>query len=313
MIIRTIRRSFCNIESCRPVKRGVHAILYALFDADERLDRAAMRRQVEVCLGAGVTGIAALGLATEVAKLAFDERKTVMDWVAGDVAGGVAVGFTIYGQSVAEQVAMVRHAESVGADWLILQPPMVGSYGPEEYLDFFGRVMAATALPVAIQNAPQYLGRGLSDDDIQRLRDRHPNFTLIKSEATAAECARLIATAGPTFQVFNGRGGQEMLACLDAGCAGFLLAPDLVDYGVRVMDLYDRGNPAGALALHEQTLPAIGFVMQSIEQLICYGKRLFAQRAGLEVCDRAPALRADAAGLAQVEALANALGRFPRF
>ena len=30
------------------IPRGVHAILYALFDSDERLDRAAMRRQVEI-------------------------------------------------------------------------------------------------------------------------------------------------------------------------------------------------------------------------------------------------------------------------
>ena len=292
------------------MKRGVHAILYALFDADERLDRDAMRRQVELCLGAGVVGIAALGLATEVAKLSFDERKTLMDWVAKDVAGRVPLGFTIYGQSVAEQIALIRHAEGVGADWLILQPPMVGSYGAPEYLDFFGRVMASTDLPVAIQNAPQYLGRGLSDDDIQRLRAAHPNFTLIKSEATAAECARLIETAGPLFQVFNGRGGQEMIACLDAGCTGFLLAPDLVDYGVRVMNLYDDGDHAGALALHQQTLPAIGFVMQSIEHLICYGKRLFTERAGMESHDRAPALRPDRAGLALVEALASALGPY---
>ena len=205
---------------------------------------------------------------------------------------------------------MARHAEAVGADWLILQPPMVGSYGANEYLNFFGRVMAATALPVAIQNAPQYLGRGLSDDDIGRLRDRHPNFTLIKSEASAAECARLITTAGPSFQVFNGRGGQEMIACLDAGCAGFLLAPDLVDYGVQVMELYDAGDRDGALALHQQTLPAIGFVMQSIEHLICYGKRLFTQRAGLQTHDRAPALRPDAAGLVTVESLAKALGPY---
>lgn len=292
------------------MKRGVHAILYALFDADERLDRAAMRQQIQLCLGVGVAGVAALGLATEVAKLAFDERKMLMDWVSADVGGRVPLGFTIYGQSVAEQVAMVRHAEGVGADWLILQPPMVGNYGPDEYLGFFSRVMAATALPMAIQNAPQYLGRGLSDDDIGRLRDKHAQFTLIKSEATAAECARLIANAGPTFQVFNGRGGQDMIACLDAGCAGFLLAPDLVDYGVRVMELYDAGDHLSAEKLHDQTLPAIGFVMQSIEHLICYGKRLFCLRAGMVVHDRAPALRPDAVGQAQAEALARTLGQF---
>ncbi len=287
--------------------RGVHAILYALFDADERLDREAMRRQVQVCLTAGVAGIAALGLATEVAKLSFDERKTLMDWVAQDVAGRVPLGFTITGASVAEQVAMAAHAEQVGADWLILQPPAVGTYPAEEYLSFFGRVMRSTGLPVAIQNAPQYLGRGLSDDDITRLREGHPNFTLIKSESSAEGAAKLIAMA-PDLKVFNGRGGLEMIACLDAGCEGFLLAPDLIDFGVRVMQLYDAGERLAAQALHDQTLPAIQFLMQSIEHLICYGKRLFTARAGLPTHDRAPAQRPLPEGLAEITRLAAKFG-----
>jgi 4-hydroxy-tetrahydrodipicolinate synthase len=290
--------------------RGVHAILYALFDADERLDRAAMHAQVQICLNAKVAGIAALGLATEVAKLSFTERQMVMDWVAQDVAGRVPLGFTITGASVAEQIAMVRHAERVGANWLILQPPAVGSYEAEEYLTFFARVMRATPLPVAIQNAPQYLGRGLSDDDITRLRADHANFTLIKSESSAEGAAKLIAMAGPSLKVFNGRGGLEMNACLDAGCEGFLLAPDLVDYAVQVMNLYDSANRAAALALHQDTLPAITFMMQSIEHLICYGKRIFTARAGLPTFDRSPAQRPTPEGLAEVARFAAQFGSF---
>lgn len=248
------------------MKRGVHAILYAFFDAGEELDRQAMRRQVEICLTSGVAGIAALGLATEVAKLSFRERATLMDWVAEDVNGAKPLGFTISGQSVAEQIDMVRQAERAGANWLVLQPPQVGSYGAEEYLAFFSRVMASTGLPCAIQNAPQYLGRGLSDADIDMLRKRHQNFTLIKAEATPDDAARLKAMAGRDFLVFNGRGGLDMIACLDAGYDGFLLAPDLVDHAVHVMRIYDRGARDGALAHHHQVLPVIvlSVVLQTI-------------------------------------------------
>lgn len=293
------------------MKRGVHAILYAFFNADERLHRASMRRQVELCLETGVVGIAALGLATEVSKLSFEERRTVMSWVAEDVGGKVPVGFTIYGQSVAEQIAMARHAEHVGANWMILQPPSVGTYDAAEYLAFFGRVMRATALPVAIQNAPQYLGRGLSDEDIDVLRVRHANFTLIKSESSAADAKKLIELAGHDLKVFNGRGGLELLECLRAGCDGFLLAPDLVDYSAEVMRLFEAGEHDAAQRLYERVEPVIREVMRSIEHLICYGKRLFALRAGLQVFDRAPALRPDALILAQFEALAGSLGTFP--
>ncbi len=269
-----------------------------------------MRRQVEACLAAGVSGIAALGLATEVAKLTFVERKALMDWVAEDVQGKVPLAFTIVGTSVAEQVALAHHAEQVGADWLVLQPPAAGSYPTGEYIDFFGRVMKSIRLPVAIQNAPQYLGRGLSDHDIAMLQAAHANFKVIKSESSAAEVAGLFALAGPDLKIFNGRGGLEMIACLDAGCVGFLLAPELVDQAVRVMQLYDAGDRKAAQALHEQTLPAIHFVMQSIEHMICYGKRLFGLRVGLPIFDRAPAKRPDPEGLAEVAKLAKIFGNF---
>lgn len=293
------------------MKRGVHAILYAFFDADERLHRASMRRQVELCLETGVVGIAALGLATEVSKLTFDERCTLMSWVAEDVAGKMPLGFTIYGHSVAEQIAMVRQAEHVGADWIILQPPAVGTFDAGEYLSFFGRVMQATALPVAIQNAPQYLGRGLSDQDIEVLRERHANFTLIKSESSAADASRLITLAGSRLRVFNGRGGLELIACLAAGCEGFLLAPDLVDYSAEILRLHEAGEKIAAKKLHERILPIIQFIMKSIEHLICYGKRIFAKRAGLEVHDRAPAMRPDPQGMLQLEEFCSVLATFP--
>jgi 2-keto-3-deoxy-L-arabinonate dehydratase len=41
--------------------------------------------------------------------------------------------------------------------------------------------------------------------------------------------------------------------------------------------------------------------MQSLEHLICYGKRIFARRAGLTVHDRAPALRPTPFGLTLVD------------
>ena len=271
-----------------------------------------MARQVELCLAANVTGIAALGLATEVAKLSFEERCTLMDWVSEDVAGRVPLGFTIYGQSVAEQIAMVRKAERAKADWLILQPPQVGAYPEDEYFDFFGRVMRATGLPVAIQNAPQYLGRSLSSDSVQRLRAGHHNFRLIKSESSAAEAAELIAMAGADFKVFNGRGGAELLECLDAGCEGFLLAPDIADLSAEVMRFHELGDKSAAADAYAALLPTIKFVMQSIEHLVCYGKRLFALRAGIHVLDRAPALRPDSANLELLAQIAARHGSFGR-
>lgn len=291
---------------------GIHAILYALFDEREQLDRVAMRRQVELCLSVGVHGMAALGLATEVSKLTEAERRTVMDWIAEDTGGRVPLALTIFGSSVSEQMAQVRHAESVGADWLILQPPMVGQFGAAEYIRFFGRVAEATSLPVAIQNAPAFMGRGLTSAEIADLVRQHPNIQLVKGEGPVVEIAGLIEATNNRLPVFNGRAGLEMLDNLRIGCRGLILAPDCIDYAVAAYEAFRAGDEEGAQEIYCKMLPAVVSTMQGLEDLICYGKRLFALRGGLAVSDRAPAMRPNATGLAMMERFAADLGPLKR-
>ncbi|WP_315835960.1 dihydrodipicolinate synthase family protein [Bradyrhizobium prioriisuperbiae] len=293
----------------KPAFHGIHGIVYAMFDADEKLDRAAMRRQVAFCLDAGVHGMAALGLATEVSKLTVSERCAVMEWVSEDVGGKVPLAFTIFGSSVAEQIAQVRVAETNKADWVILQPPMVGSHSAAEYITFFGRIAEATSLPVGIQNAPAYMGRGLTAAEIAELVTRYPNICLLKGEGPATDIKTVIDLTEGRVPVFNGRGGLELIDNLRAGCAGLILAPDVIDHAVRAYNAYRAGDIAQAERIEQDILPAIVFVMQSVESLICHGKRLFAARAGLTVHDRAPAMQPTAFGLELVERFAERLGR----
>ncbi len=61
-----------------------------------------------------------------------------------------------------------------------------------DWLDFFGKVMDSTSLPVAIQNALDYLGVGLSVKGLMTLLERHPNFTLLKGEGPSVTMAEVI-------------------------------------------------------------------------------------------------------------------------
>jgi 2-keto-3-deoxy-L-arabinonate dehydratase len=188
-------------------------------------------------------------------------------------------------------------AEDAGADWLILQPPVTGTYSAAEYVDFFARVGAATRLPFAIQNAPQYLGRSLSDDDIVALRARCPGFTHIKSETGAADLHGLVTRVGGEIAVLNGRGGLEMTDCLHAGVQGFIVAPDVLPGVLRCWHAWAAGDIDKADAEYAAFLPAALFGMQSLEHLICYGKRIFGTRTGIAIHDRAPAMRPTEFGL----------------
>jgi 2-keto-3-deoxy-L-arabinonate dehydratase len=290
---------------------GIQAILYALFKADETLDRTAMRRQAVICVANGAAAVGALGLATEVSKLTEAERRHVMDWVSEDVNGRSPTFFTIFGNSVPEQIAQVRHAERCKASYVILQPPAVGSYAGVEYIRYFGRVADATSLPVAIQNAPAYMGRGLTALEIAELVAQHPNVSLLKGEGPVVDIKTVIDATQGRIPVLNGRGGLELTDNWRAGCAGMILAPDTIDRTVAIWNRLQQGDEEAAERAYAEVLPTIVFIMQSIEALVCYGKRVFGARAGLEICDRSPALRPTPLGLELVARHARRLGPLP--
>jgi 4-hydroxy-tetrahydrodipicolinate synthase len=284
-------------------------MLYAFFDGRGELDRAALRRQVEACVKSGAHGLAVLGLATEVTKLTAHERHRLLEWVAVDLGGRLPLAVTVFGNSVEEQVGFARYARRLGASWVILQPPRIPDAGDKELVPFFAAVMAQLDMTVAVQNAPEYIGIGLSDDGVARLAQSQPNFTVLKGEGSVLHIRQVIERTEGKLAVFNGRAGLELIDNLRAGCAGMIPGVDMVDRQARIFDLMRAGDEAEAEALYREILPAIVFVMQSVEHLVCYGKRLAAARLGLDpVHDRAPSLAPTTFGLQCVRRYANGLG-----
>lgn len=290
---------------------GIHPILYAFFDADGRPLRAPIVAQVEAAVRHGAHGIAVLGLATETNKLDTSERRQIMAWTAEALRGRLPLAVTVAEPSVHGQVAFVQSAKDVGADWVILQPPPVTGVSENELLRFFGAVAATTDLPVAIQNAPQFLGAGLSNAALTTLNRQHPNVCMLKGEAPAHIIERLVADTEGMYRVFNGRGGMELPECLRAGCAGMIPAPECFDVQVAVYEAMCRETPdddAEAERRYREILPLIVFMMSSVETFVCYGKRVVARRLGIEhVFDRAPCLPPTEFGLLTAERLAAGL------
>ena len=257
-----------------------------------------------------------LGLGTEVSKLTPDERLSVMTWAADDLRGRLPLAVTVFGGTPVEQIAFIEAAAERGADWVILQPPQTGEKTTEDQLvDFFGAVADASPLPVAIQNAPQYIGVGLSSHGLDRLSRRHPNVRLLKAEGSAVETRALIELTEERMAVFQGRGGMELIDVLRAGCVGMIPSVESCHLQSRIFELMQSGKAEDereAGRLYAELAPLVLFLMQSVDQFLCYGKRLTAQRLGLgEVHDRQPAQAPTAFGLDCLARHAMVLDRLP--
>ncbi len=293
------------------IPSGIHPMQYAFFGSDGGLDREAMRRQINGCIDFGVDGIAVLGLGTEVNKLSTVERRNVVNWAIEDIAGRVPLCVTIAESSASGQRDFAKFAQDAGAAWLVLQPPQVRGVAESEYVRFFSEVAQAISLPFGIQNAPEFTGIGVSNAAILELARRHENFRVLKGEGPALLIRRTIEETEGKLAVFNGRAGLELTDNLRAGCAGMIPGSETADVQKQIFDLMNSGEPsqrAQGEELYRLLLPVVVFMMQSLENFLCYGKMLAAARHGIAgTSPRTPAIAPSAFGIASLRQAAKAL------
>lgn len=288
---------------------GVYPILYAFYDRHGRIDDGLMRLQVDKCIAAGAHGIAVLGLVTEVHKLDVNERRHLVEVVGRAIDARVPYAVTIGEQSVHGQIDFARMAQANGASWVILQPPSIKGFAEAETVRFLGSVADALELPVAVQNNPVNMDVSLSVASLLRLREQHPNITMLKGEGPAVGVAEVIQAAQGRYAVFAGHGGKEYISNILSGCVGLIPAPECLDLQLRLHRLLVAREMEAAEALHARLLPLVLFMTNSVPGLLCYGKRLFAQRIGIDtVHSRAPEIQPTAFGLAEVQRMSRGWG-----
>jgi len=290
---------------------GIFPMLFAFFDPEDRLDRDAMRRQVETLIGWKVHGLAVLGLATEVNKLSLPERLTLLEWVSEDNAGRLPLAVTVAEPSVPGQIEFAQAAAEAGAEWIILQPPPVHGIDETQLIDFFGAVASSVNIPVGLQLAPEFLGSDLSAGGLNELGRRHPNVTHLKVEMTPLAIEELIERTDDRFTVFNGRAGLEMVDSIDAGCSGIIPGAECADRLARIYDDLRIGS-AEARAKAESEYAAIagliGFLFASLDTFLLYGKILAGRRFGIETAaPRRPHRHSSTFGLSLLERHARLL------
>ena len=137
------------------------------------------------------------------------------------------------------------------------------------------------------------------------------NFRAIKGEASSIHMQKEIKEYPKDLIVFNGRGGQEIVDNFKIGCKGIVPCLDGADKFLKIYKYFKQNKISYAEREYKNILPNIVFIMQSIDSLICYGKRICAFRMGVKnVYDRKPYLQPTDYGIKKSKNIANSLGRF---
>jgi 4-hydroxy-tetrahydrodipicolinate synthase len=227
---------------------AIHGVIPAMltpFDANGKVDEAALRQYVEFLLARGVHGLFPCGTNGEGLLLSLEERKRVATIVVEQVDGRVPVIVHTGAINTEQTIELTKHAKSIGADAVGVVAPY---YFPHDDLcleqHFLAVANSVPDLPVYLYNIPGNAKNSISPKLASRLHKQCPNIAGIKdSSKDLNRLEEFIAANDENFTVIVGT-DSLVFPALAVGAAGVVSAVANVfpEEVVKIYQYYSEGK-----------------------------------------------------------------------
>ena len=231
--------------------KGVIVPIITPIDAEERIDEARLRAQVDYVIEGGVLGILAFGSNGEFYVVEEEEMERGLKIMVDQAAGRVPVYFGIGAISTKKCVRLAKMAVRNGAAGIsVLQPMFLKPTETELYQHFKTIAEAIPDTPMLLYNNPSRVGYTMSAALVERLAHEVPNIVGMKDTSgditQTAEFIRRTRDVG--FKVFGGK-DTLLYASLCHGAVGGVCTaanfmPELI---TDVYNKYVAGDISGSL------------------------------------------------------------------
>lgn len=231
--------------------KGVVVPILTVIDADERIDDARMRAQVDYVIEGGVSGILAFGSNGEFYMIEEDEMQRGLQIMVDQAAGRVPVYFGIGAISTRKCCRLAQMAAANGAAGVsVLQPMFLKPTRDELYHHFKTIAESVPDTPVLLYNNPGRVGYTLTADLVDELAHTVANIVGMKDTSgditLTAEFIRRTRDVG--FKVFGGK-DTLLYASLCHGAVGGVCTAGNFMPGL-ITDVYNKfvaGDLRGSL------------------------------------------------------------------
>lgn len=231
--------------------KGVIVPILTPIDADERIDEAKLRDQVDYVIQGGVSGILAFGSNGEFYMAEEDEMERGLDIMVSQAAGRVPVYFGIGAISTKKCCRLAKMAVEHGAAGIsVLQPMFLKPTYAELYGHFKAIADSVPSTPMLLYNNPGRVGYTLTADLVDELAHTVDNIVGMKDTSgditLTAEFIRRTRDIG--FKVFGGK-DTLLYASMCHGAVGGVCT--FANFGPELMvDVYNKyvaGDLKGSL------------------------------------------------------------------
>jgi 4-hydroxy-tetrahydrodipicolinate synthase len=238
--------------------KGVFPAVCTQFRDDDSLNIPATLAHAEAQLGAGVHGLVMMGSVGENTTLDFQEKKELLAATIAHVGKRVPVLTGVAEYTTAGACRWAAEAARLGADGLMVLPPMVYKSDERETLAHFRTVAKATALPIMVYNNPPAYKVDITPEMFVELADE-PKLACIKeSSDNPRRITDIINLTKDRYVIFAGV-DDLVVECFAVGAVGWVsgLVNAFPHENRLLWDLLCAGKWAEALAVYRWYTPLL--------------------------------------------------------
>lgn len=184
--------------------KGIYPAVLTPFKENGEIDFEMFAKNTEAQISAGVHGIIIAGTLGDAAVLDNDEKFELLTYAKKVVAGRIPLILNIAENTTKNAVDFAKKAKELGADGLMLLPPMRYKADDREVVEYFKAVASATDLPILIYNNPVDYATYVSLSMFEELKD-YPSIQAVKeSTRDLSNITRMKNKFGDRFKVLGG-------------------------------------------------------------------------------------------------------------
>lgn len=201
--------------------RGVFPAVCTQFHADYSLNVPGTLAHIDAMLAAGVHGLVMMGSVGENTTLELAEKQDLLKATLAHVNKRVPVLVGVAEYTTAQACRWAESAAKLGADGLMVLPPMVYKGDDRETLAHFRTVAKATALPIMVYNNPPAYKADITPEMFAEIADE-PKFACIKeSSDNPRRITDIINLTKDRYVIFAGV-DDLVVECFALGAVGWV-------------------------------------------------------------------------------------------
>src|SRR6266487_3452008 len=220
------------------------------------VDEQAFRSLVDWQIAEGTAGLVPVGTTGESPTLSHEEHGQVVEWCVEQAKGRVPVIAGAGSNSTREAIALAQHAQTSGADAVLVVTPYYNKPTQEGLYQHFKAINDAITIPIIIYNIPARSVIDMSVDTMKRLFELKNIAGVKDATANVVRVSQQRQAIGPEFNQLSGEDATALgfMAHGGHGCISVTsnVAPRLcAEFQAACL----RGDYQAALKLQDKLMP----------------------------------------------------------